>query len=224
MAINKILRVATSVLSLLRAIKKLHGQETPEHLVAMAMECPAIAPLQVPSEFNELARLVKENGCRKILEIGTYRGGTLFVFSRLAEPEAAIISVDYSPSLHGKLARSIQPLLFRRMIQPNQKLFLLRADSHRQETLEKIKLILNGGQLDFLFIDGDHSYDGVKLDFTMYSPLVRTGGLIAFHDIARAGEVKQVYRFWDEVKQRYNHREIVHSTDSDVEGIGILLL
>lgn len=37
--------------------------------------------------------------------------------------------------------------------------------------------------MDFLFIDGDHAYEGVKADFEMYSPLVRKGGLVALHDI-----------------------------------------
>jgi len=44
---------------------------------------------------------------------------------------------------------------------------------------------LNGEPLDFLFIDGDHTYEGVKRDFEMYSPLVRNGGIIAFHDIVK---------------------------------------
>ena len=34
--------------------------------------------------------------------------------------------------------------------------------------------------LDLLFIDGDHSYEGVRQDYKMYSKLVRDGGLIAF--------------------------------------------
>jgi predicted O-methyltransferase YrrM len=38
-------------------------------------------------------------------------------------------------------------------------------------------------RLDFLFIDGDHTYEGVKQDFEMYTPLVRKGGLVAMHDI-----------------------------------------
>ena len=42
---------------------------------------------------------------------------------------------------------------------------------------------LGGAELDFLFIDGDHSYAGVKQDFEKYSGYVKRGGLIAFHDI-----------------------------------------
>jgi predicted O-methyltransferase YrrM len=45
--------------------------------------------------------------------------------------------------------------------------------------------VLNEQNLDFLFIDGDHTYKGVKEDFEMYSPLVRKGGVIAFHDITK---------------------------------------
>lgn len=36
--------------------------------------------------------------------------------------------------------------------------------------------------IEFLWIDGDHSYDGAKTDFDFYSPFVVDGGLIAFHD------------------------------------------
>jgi hypothetical protein len=36
--------------------------------------------------------------------------------------------------------------------------------------------------IDVLFIDGDHSYNGVKNDFNLYSPLVKNGGYIVFDD------------------------------------------
>lgn len=37
-------------------------------------------------------------------------------------------------------------------------------------------------QIDFLFIDGDHSYEGVKTDFELYSKLLSDKGIIAIHD------------------------------------------
>jgi predicted O-methyltransferase YrrM len=37
-------------------------------------------------------------------------------------------------------------------------------------------------KVGLLFIDGCHDYEGVKLDFDLYSPLVVAGGWIAFHD------------------------------------------
>ena len=42
--------------------------------------------------------------------------------------------------------------------------------------------ILKGQQIDFLFIDGDHSIEGVKSDYENFSPFVRSGGIVAFHD------------------------------------------
>ena len=36
--------------------------------------------------------------------------------------------------------------------------------------------------IGFLFIDGDHRYEGVKKDFELYSPKVKVDGIIAFHD------------------------------------------
>ena len=39
-------------------------------------------------------------------------------------------------------------------------------------------------QVDLLFIDGDHTYQGVLCDWLLYHSLVRTGGLVAFHDCA----------------------------------------
>jgi predicted O-methyltransferase YrrM len=42
--------------------------------------------------------------------------------------------------------------------------------------------------IDILFIDGDHSYEGVKFDFDHFGPQVRVGGLILLHDSTNAGK------------------------------------
>jgi len=52
-------------------------------------------------------------------------------------------------------------------------------------------------KLDFLFIGGDHTYEGVRMDFEMYSPLVRSCGIVVFHDIVPGPEnVGGAPRFW----------------------------
>jgi predicted O-methyltransferase YrrM len=43
------------------------------------------------------------------------------------------------------------------------------------------------GDCDLVFIDGDHSYEGVKLDVERFSPRVRPGGRCVFHDQDRPG-------------------------------------
>lgn len=62
--------------------------------------------------------------------------------------------------------------------------YLSRYDD-RIEPLEllsenAVKYIPEG--LDFVYIDGDHSYKGVKSDIDLYYPKVRTGGVIGGHD------------------------------------------
>jgi predicted O-methyltransferase YrrM len=42
---------------------------------------------------------------------------------------------------------------------------------------------IEDGSLDFVFIDGDHTYEGAKGDILAYGPKVRRGGLISGHDI-----------------------------------------
>lgn len=36
--------------------------------------------------------------------------------------------------------------------------------------------------IGLIFIDGDHSYESVKLDYDLYYPKVMSGGIMAFHD------------------------------------------
>jgi predicted O-methyltransferase YrrM len=90
-----------------------------------------------------------------------------------------------------------------------------------------------GGALDVLLIDGDHSYDGVRRDFELYTPLVRPGGLIILHDIVqdhgqRYGEPTTastggVPQFWREVKSQFSGtEEIVDDFDQDGYGVGLL--
>ena len=52
-----------------------------------------------------------------------------------------------------------------------------------EELKQLVKDKLDNTKLDFLFIDGDHTYEGVKQDFEMYKEFVKPGGWIGFHDI-----------------------------------------
>lgn len=222
MKIRSAVRNSLSAVSLLRKIKKLGDSPTPIELLEIAEGCPAIRPTQISSEFLQLASLVAEQKCRYVLEIGTYRGGTLFVFTRLAAPDATVISLDYHFSLFGKICRIFQRPLFHSFARSGQHVVLVREDSHKPETLGIIRKKLARHSLDFLFIDGDHSYEGVKADFEMYSPLVRPGGIVAFHDVAQDSPTIKVQKFWNEIKANYLHREIVDRSSDRTYGIGIL--
>jgi cephalosporin hydroxylase len=213
-----------SVVPLLMRLSKLNDTATPDAVVDFSLGYPAIRPLQIRSEFLEFARMVAEVKPKVVLEIGTYRGGTLFVLSRLSAPDATIISVDLPTTTLGPLIRSIQEPIFKRFTRPGQKLHLLRENSHEAKTVARISEILAGKKLDLLFVDGDHSYAGVKSDFEMYSPFVRNGGLVVFHDAAGNPwrETLGASNFWDEVKGSYQSMEIIHERGPHSMGIGVL--
>ena len=41
---------------------------------------------------------------------------------------------------------------------------------------------LIGGKLEFVFVDGDHSYEGLKADWEGWAGLIAPGGIVALHD------------------------------------------
>jgi cephalosporin hydroxylase len=179
---------------------------------------------QVRSEVVALGKMLEALAPARSLEIGTNYGGTLLLLCNLSSPSAKIISVDLpSGRFGGGYPRRKIPL-FRKFRKPGQQLHLIRADSHRQETKERVLRVLDGELLDYLFLDGDHTYEGVRRDFEMYAPLVRSGGVIALHDIAvhnRDTEC-QVDKFWSEVKNQFRHQEIVENPKQGLAGVGIL--
>jgi predicted O-methyltransferase YrrM len=91
--------------------------------------------------------------------------------------------------------------------------------------LEEVKKILPPGGLDFLFIDGDHTLAGVRSDYEMYSPLVKPGGAIIFHDIAvhRPEFDCHVDELWNQIKQGRKYWEFVEEPPQGMYGIGVIL-
>jgi len=178
-----------------------------------------IRPMQIKEEFLELLKIFKELNPKYILEIGTADGGTLFCFCKLADSNATIVSIDFGGYPEWKIP------IYQAFKKENQRLYLLRKDSHKKETLDEVLKILNGNQVDFLFIDGDHTYEGVKKDFEMYGPLVRKGGIVAFHDIVPRGELEKIGEvplFWREIKNNLDYKEIIKDLDQLGWGIGII--
>lgn len=180
-----------------------------------------IRPSQVKEEILKLLKLLSRIRPKRILEIGTYRGGTLFLFCHVADPTARIISIDLP---HGKFGGGYPwwkiPLL-KSFARCSQKIYLIRDDSHKKEVLEKVKKILRDQKSDFLFIDGDRTYKGIKKDFNMYGKLVK--GIIAIHDIVpRVEGISDAPKFWSKIRKHYKTKEIVKSWKQGGYGIGVI--
>lgn len=63
--------------------------------------------------------------------------------------------------------------------------------------------------IKFLFIDADHSYDGVKKDFELFEPFVVSGGLIGMHDIDPVGH-PGVFKYFKEVMETNKYTIVWH--------------
>lgn len=115
---------------------------------------------------NFLISSVVDLQAKKILEIGTRSGNSTKLFATATFGIGGHVwTVDIKPP------RSQENLT--RF--PN--ITILTEDSKKLEWLIEI---------DILFIDGDHSYLGVKDDIEKYSKFVRPGGRMILHDVCHA--------------------------------------
>jgi predicted O-methyltransferase YrrM len=198
--------------------------DQPANLVSLLFSYAGscLRPFQIEEELASLVRDVRQLNPSTVLEIGTAQGGTLFLWTRLAQKNATIVSIDLPGGKFGGGYSGRRATLYRRFAEKDQQLHLLREDSHSPSTFEMAKRIFGGKPVDLLFIDGDHTYEGVRKDWELYSQLVRPGGMIVFHDIAGNYDDTQVKKLWDSIKSDYKYSEYaVHP--NGLYGIGVLL-
>lgn len=71
--------------------------------------------------------------------------------------------------------------------------------------------------IDLLHIDGRHRYADVRHDFTSWLPKLSDQGVVIFHDTAEHATDFGVWRFWEEVRERYPSFAFHHG-----HGLGML--
>jgi len=214
-----------ATIKLEKIVNKCHSIENYVNLAYSFQLGPiSIRPAQVKEEIIQLLRFLAKLRPTTVCEIGTAGGGTLFLFAKVSHPNAIIISIDLPGGPFGGGYPEWKASLYKHFAYSKQRIHLIRGDSHDLTTYQRVKKILAGKKLDFLFIDGDHTYEGVKKDFETYSSLVRQGGIISFHDIVPGSpeNVGGVPKFWNEIKHRYKYREIVKDWKQNGYGIGII--
>ena len=183
-----------------------------------------IRPKQNPVEIEAAYHAICELNPSRVLEIGTARGGSLYLWTQAATDDAKLVSVDLPGGDFGGAYLDCRSPLYKSFARPGQTLILHRADSHQPESLDLVKSDFDGQPIDFAFIDGDHLYEGVKQDFEMYGPLVRPGGLIGFHDTQPRPHQPtiQVDRLWRELQERYPEHTQEFVGPGRAIGIGLL--
>ena len=199
----------------------------PEALVELAMNAAGgfLRPMQQPAEIAELVRVVRERAPRHVLEIGTARGGTLFLLSESAADDAHLVSLDLPRGRNGGGYPAWKAPIYESFARGQRRITLVRANSHDPSSRDLVARHAGPQGFDLIMIDADHSYAGVKTDFELYAPLLAPGGMIVMHDILpnRFDAEIDVAPFWGEVKARYPHtREIVADPQQGVFGIGLV--
>lgn len=170
-------------------------------------------------ELEQMLKLVHETQPKVILEIGSYKGWSLWAWAQVAPKDATLISVDLPYKKRPGTGFDKDPIM--QVEFEGREMHYIRQNSTFIETKEKVIEALDGRTIDFLFIDGGHSYKAVRSDYEMYAPLV--DGLIGFHDIANNHRKCRVIDFWAEVKEEYDHKEFILSPKPrHVMGIGVI--
>ena len=153
-----------------------------------------------PHHPLEYARLLEwAKGAKSILEIGSRYGYTLLDLAAGMDGKGKIVCVDLPGTFPWGEADS-QTILMENVAMLRgwgHSVTALLEDSHDPAVVE---LVRTKGPYDFVFIDGDHTYEGVKQDWENYGPLGKT---VVFHDIVRpkSGERQElgVWRLWQEI-------------------------
>lgn len=118
-----------------------------------------------------LDELIKENDFTLGAELGVHEGVThMYLLER--NPRLTMIGVDL---YQGKQAKNWD------VIAPKLSKVGIRSRFYKQTTVSAANNV-GTNEIDFVFIDADHSYQGVKADIIAWTPKVRKGGYITGHD------------------------------------------
>lgn len=142
-------------------------------------------PMHSVAEAALLERLAA--GRRRVVEIGVYEGSSAVVLCRTLGPGAELHLIDpfghHPDALRpgwGAIEAATRRVVGRACRGGGP------AVSWHVAFSAEVARYWNGGEVDLLFVDGDHSEQGVRTDWELWAPHVGPGGVVLFHD-ARAG-------------------------------------
>ena len=188
--------------------------------------CP-VKTLQDPQELEAVLLMYRKLKPKRVLEIGSLYGGTLWHWIMKAYPGTVIVSVDKIPDNKDHKAS---------VVLEEHKLWAGWAETAQVELIEIIgnsndievvNWVKEYQPFDFIFVDGGHDYETVSADYQNYYPMLNKGGLMAFHDIAtpdvNAYEI-DVGRWWRDMTaaKMFDGKVMESITRPGKWGIGII--
>ena len=130
--------------------------------------------------LTDLIATLGDNSDKTMIEIGSFVGESTVLF---AQSFKQVIAID--PFLEGYDDQDPTSYLFE--FKNVYQTYLDRTGGFKNiqtivSTSDDALADLKGNLYDFVYIDGLHTYDGVKNDIQNYLPLVKHGGVIGGHD------------------------------------------
>jgi predicted O-methyltransferase YrrM len=171
--------------------------------------------LQKPGELAGFLALLADLQPQVIVEIGCDAGGTLWAWQQLVPPPRKLIGLDL-PKAQFSTGRELNTHGVR----------MVYGDSHADGTYAELVEALDGDAVDFLFIDGDHTYNGVKQDYETYVPLLADDGIVMLHDVCwhpepeRYGYDNGVNQLFRELWDNDDDKDIIITEPTAWGGIG----
>lgn len=168
-------------------------------------------------EFSTLLRLYKKRKPKRVLEIGTYHGGTLYHWLTAHAPEVVVQVDSFAMGVDNRS-------LFAEWKKAKTELVSIVADSTNPETVDLVEPF---GPFDWIWIDAGHYEHEVRADWSNYGPLAAPQAVACFHDIlTHPGHPEiEVERLWREIQhQGYVTQELVANARADWGGIGVVYL
>ena len=127
--------------------------------------------LQVRSELDPVLDIYRELNVKRVLEIGSWDGGTIREWLTNGPAQLVVAAVDLEHRNRDA---------YDEWRKPKQTVVLYIGDSQQQPAKD---FIAANGPYEFALIDGDHGLDAVRSDYEAVLPHMSEGGVIALHDI-----------------------------------------
>jgi predicted O-methyltransferase YrrM len=138
-----------------------------------------LAKPETQTSAIERACLVRHAvGRKRLAEIGVWHGVTTCLLRSAMAPDGVLFAVDPYPS--GRLGFSTQQIIAKSGVRRirNGEVLWLRTTGVGAANDRRVADL----GVDYVFIDGDHSFDGLRRDWESWSPLILPGGIVCLHD------------------------------------------
>jgi predicted O-methyltransferase YrrM len=150
-----------------------------------------------------------------LVEIGVFKGGSMWMLSRYLRPGVDIIGIDVD--IHDVRAET-DKVLSRLRMEGFSATVLWQSS---KDALPFVAERFWGTGIHLLHIDGAHDWDTALHDWNHYVPLVRKGGMVLFHDIYNVN-IRATYYLWKKIKEEHPQAQEIRTRGG--QGMGIVTI